>query len=236
MLHRKTLVLTVIALIFFAPQPTAIVVAEDSPNESVYENINKQEQENNQNQLNENPGIQDEVQQNEETEVQGDALSITAWDFIKMIFALGFIIFLIYILLKFVTKKNRVFQQGQTIVNLGGTNLGQNKSVQMVKVGKHVLVVGVGESITLLKEIEDEQESKSIIEDFERKQETAIDSKDIFQKLASTIVQQSKGKKTISNPNTPVFSTKLNEQLQKIKEERTKQFNDIKRKGLKKNE
>lgn len=236
MLHRITLILTVIALIFFTPQPTAIVVAEDSQNESVYENINMQEQENNQNQLNENPGIQDELQQNGETEVQGDALSITAWDFIKMIFALGFIIFLIYVLLKFVTKKNRVFQQGQTIVNLGGTNLGQNKSVQMVKVGKRVLVVGVGESITLLKEIEDEQESKRIIEDLEKKQETVIDSKDIFQKLASTIVQQSKGKKTISNSNTSVFSTKLNEQLQKIKEERTKQFDDIKRKGLKKNE
>ncbi|WP_051475423.1 flagellar biosynthetic protein FliO [Bacillus sp. J37] len=236
MLHRKTLILTVIALIFFAPQPTAIVVAEDSQNESVYENINKQEQENNQNQLNENPEIQDQVKLNEETEVQGDALSITAWDFMKMIFALGFIIFLIYALLKFVTKKNRVFQQGQVIVNLGGTNLGQNKSVQMVKVGKRVLVVGVGDSITLLKEIEDEQESKSIIEDFEKKQETVIDSKDIFQKVASTIVHRSKGKKIILNSNTPVFSTKLNEQLQKIKEERTKQFDDIKRKGLKKNE
>lgn len=236
MLRRKTFILTVIALIFFAPQPTAIVVAEDSQNESVYENIKEQEQGNNQNQLNENPGIQDEVQQNEETDIQGDALSITAWDFIKMIFALGFIIILIYVLLKFVTKKNRVFQQGQTIVNLGGTNLGSNKSIQMIKVGKRVLVIGVGESITLLKEIEDDQESKSIIEDFEKKQEMVIDSKDVFQKLASTIVQQSKGKKTISNSNTPVFSTKLNEQLQKIKEERTKQFDDIKRKGLKKNE
>lgn len=224
----------VIAFILISPHVTSIVHAENSQNESVYENLNKQQEDNNQNKLNENPASEDQVQQNEDPQIQGDALSITAWDFIKMLFALGFIIFLIYVLLKFVTKKNRVFQQGQAIVNLGGTNLGQNKSVQIVKVGKRVLVVGVGESITLLKEIDDEQESKGIIEDFEKKQELVIDSKDIFQKLTSAIVQQTKGKKTNSNP--PVFSTKLNEQLQKIKEDRTRQLEDIKRKGIKENE
>ncbi len=224
----------VIAFILISPHVTSIVHAENSQNESVYENLNKQQEDNNQNKLNENPASEDQVQQNEDPQIQGDALSITAWDFIKMLFALGFIIFLIYVLLKFVTKKNRVFQQGQAIVNLGGTNLGQNKSVQIVKVGKRVLVVGVGESITLLKEIDDEQESKGIIEDFEKKQELVIDSKDIFQKLTSAIVQQTKGKKI--NSNSPVFSTKLNEQLQKIKEDRTRQLEDIKRKGIKENE
>ncbi len=224
----------VIALILVSPHVTSSVHAEDTQNKSVYENINNQEEETRQNQPNEKPASDDQVQQNDEPVVQGDSLSITAWDFIKMIFALGFIIFLIYVLLKFVTKKNRVFQQGQAIVNLGGTNLGQNKSVQMVKVGNRVLVVGVGESITLLKEIDDEQESKGIIEDFEKKQEMVIDSKEMIQKLTSEFVQLARGKKTHTNP--PAFSTKLNEQLQKMKEERTRQLEDIKRKGLKENE
>ena len=236
MLHRNYLILTVLALIFFSPHATSNVAAEDLQNNSVYENINKQSQEDQLNQADENPASEDQLQQDEELGVQGDALSVTAWDFLKMIFALGFILFLIYVLLKFVTKKNRVFQQGQAIVNLGGTNLGQNKSVQIVKVGNRVLVVGVGESITLLKEIEDEQERRSIIEDYEKKQDMVLDSKGLFEKFTSTLVQQTKGKKINSSSNTPVFSSKLNEQLQKMKEERTSQLEDIKRKGLNKNE
>lgn len=223
-----------VSLIFFSPHATVTVDAEE--NESVYENINKQVQEGQQDLEDVNKSSENLVKQDEELNVQGGALSVTAWDFIKMMFALGFILFLIYVLLKFVTKKNRVFQQGQAIVNLGGTSLGQNKSVQMIKVGKRVLVVGVGESITLLKEIDNEQESSSIIEDFEKKQEMVVDSKDLFKKLTSILVQQTNGKKSKTNSNTTVFSSELNEQLQKIKEERTKQFEDIKRKGLNKNE
>lgn len=226
----------VIALIFFSPHSTATVGAEDSQNESVYENLNKQVQDNQQSVTDENKSSENLMQQDEELNVQGDALSVTAWDIIKMMFALGFILFLIYVLLKFVTKRNRVFQQGQAIVNLGGTSLGQNKSVQMIKVGKRVLVVGVGESITLLKEIDNEQESSSIIEDFEKKQEMVVESKDLIQRLTSTLVQQTNGKKANTSSNTTVFSSKLNEQLQKLKEERTKQFEDIKRKGLNENE
>jgi len=226
----------VIALIFFSPHATNIVDAEDSQNESVYENINKQVQEDQQNITGVNKSSENLVQQDKELNVQGDSLSVTAWDFIKMMFALGFILFLIYVLLKFVTKKNRVFQQGQAIVNLGGTSLGQNKSVQMIKVGKRVLVVGVGDSITLLKEIDNEQESSSIIEDFEKKQEMVVKSKDLVQRLTSTLIRQTNVKKSMTSSNTTVFSSKLNEQLQKIKEERTKKFEDIKRKGLNKNE
>lgn len=132
-----------------------------------------------------------------------------------MFFALGIVLFLVYFLLKFVTKRNRVFQQGQAIVNLGGTNVGQNKSVQMVKIGDRVLVVGVGESISLLTEINDEEENKRIIQEFELKQERVVESKDLIQKVFSFIQQGAKGQK--HNESTMTFSTKLSEQLEKMK-------------------
>ncbi len=222
-----------ITLIFFSPHATFIVDAEDSQNESVYENLNKEVQSDEEEQV---TVAEEQSQTDEHQETRGDSLSVTALDFIKMILAFGFILFLIYFLLKFVTKRNRAFQQGQAILNLGGTNLGQNKSVQIIKVGNRVLVVGVGESITLLKEIDDEKESNDLILDFEKKQEMVVDSKDFIQKIMSLLNQQKNAKKDYSISEATAFTSKLNEQLQIMKEERTKKLKDIKRKGLNKHE
>lgn len=229
LLHRIYVILVLLSLIFFTPQATSFVLAEDNTNKSVYENINEE-----QTQKNDEKTVIEEEQVNPDENVQGDALSVTAFDFMKMFFALGLVLFLIYFLLKFVTKRNRVFQQGQAIVNLGGTNVGQNKSVQMVRVGERVLVVGVGESITLLKEIDDTEESKKIIQDFEQKQERVVESNDLIQRISS-ILNKTTNRTTTSQADE-AFSVKLNEQLQKMKAERTKKIEDIKRKGLNKHE
>ena len=50
--------------------------------------------------------------------------------------------------------------------NLGGNALGANRSVQVIKVGNRLLIVGVGENIQLLKEIEDGQEYEQIISEY----------------------------------------------------------------------
>jgi flagellar protein FliO/FliZ len=213
-----------VALIIFSPQSLIRVLAEETDNESVYENLNKGEKE----QSNEETSI---IKEKEiEPTVQDEALSVTAFDFLKMFIALGFVLFLIYFLLKFVTKRNGIFQQGQSIVNLGGTSLGQNKSIQIIKVGNRVLVVGVGESISLLKEIDDQQESKELIAEFERKQELVVEPKDLMQKVSNLLNPSSKANR--SNKNDGTFSTSFKEQLEKLKYERTKQLEDVKRKGL----
>ena len=72
-----------------------------------------------------------------------------------MIFATVFVVGLLYFVLKFVNKNGRLFKSTQLIENLGGTALGANRSVQLIKVGNRLLIVGVGENIQLLKEIED---------------------------------------------------------------------------------
>jgi flagellar protein FliO/FliZ len=217
-----------VALIIFSPESLISVLAGETDNESVYENLNKGEKE----QSNDETSIINEKEI--EPAVQDEALSVTAFDFLKMFIALGFVLFLIYFLLKFVTKRNRIFQQGQSIVNLGGTSLGQNKSIQIIKVGKRVLVVGVGESISLLKEIDDQQESKELIAEFERKQELVVEPKDLMQKVSNLLNPSSKANR--SNENDGTFSTFFKEQLEKLKYERTKQLEDVKRKGLNKHE
>ncbi|WP_252313466.1 flagellar biosynthetic protein FliO [Sinobaca sp. H24] len=81
-----------------------------------------------------------------------------------MILALAAVITIMYLLLKFINKRTKKYSSNQTMQNLGGVPLGQNKSVQLVKVGERLLVVGVGESIQLLKEIEDEEERETLLE------------------------------------------------------------------------
>jgi flagellar protein FliO/FliZ len=191
-----------VALIMFSPQAAMSALAEETVNESVYENIKDENKE---------PTDNTSIENNQEEEP----------------------IVQVYFLLKFVTKRNRMFQQGQSIVNLGGTSLGQSKSIQMVKVGNRLFVVGVGESISLLKEIDDEQERKQLIEDFERKQELIVEPKDFIQK-ATTILNDSL-KRNREKEKEITFST-FKDQLEKVKNERTKQLEDVKRKGLNKHE
>ncbi|MCD8501525.1 MAG: flagellar biosynthetic protein FliO [Bacillaceae bacterium] len=82
----------------------------------------------------------------------------------KMLLALAVVIAIIVFLLRFIGKKSQSYHSSRTLQNIGGVPLGANKSVQLIKVGSHVLVVGVGDSIQLLKEIRDESEVKQIIE------------------------------------------------------------------------
>ncbi|MBU9720331.1 MULTISPECIES: flagellar biosynthetic protein FliO [Bacillaceae] len=84
---------------------------------------------------------------------------------LQMFFALAFVIFLIYALLKFVNNRSRSFRNHSTIESVGGVGLGSNRSVQMVRVGKKVYLLGVGESVNLLKEIEDPNEVEIILEE-----------------------------------------------------------------------
>lgn len=87
---------------------------------------------------------------------------VSAWDFVKMFLAFLFVLALLYALLKLLNKRNRVFQANRVFQNLGGTPLGGNRSIQVVKVGERILVIGVGDSVQLLTEVKDEQEKERL--------------------------------------------------------------------------
>ncbi|MEH7382535.1 flagellar biosynthetic protein FliO [Bacillus sp. JJ1533] len=142
------------------------------------------------------------------------ANDLTSGDFIKMIFTTLFVLALIYFLLKFVNKRNRIFNQHRFIENLGGTSLGTNRSIQIVKVGERILVVGVGDSIQLLKEIEDTDEINEILEQHNSSLDSMIQPRDLIHRF----LEKRKGK----DSDQSLFSSMLQKQLTELKQGRKK--------------
>ncbi|WP_038702059.1 flagellar biosynthetic protein FliO [Planococcus sp. PAMC 21323] len=78
------------------------------------------------------------------------------------------IVVMIYGLIKFLAARQKNLQPNHGIRLMGGTPLGNNKSLQVVKVGGQIYLIGVGDEVTLIKEFSDEAEINSIEEDFEQ--------------------------------------------------------------------
>ncbi|WP_179107166.1 flagellar biosynthetic protein FliO [Sediminibacillus massiliensis] len=87
--------------------------------------------------------------------------------FLKLGVSLAFVLALIYFLLKFVNRRNKMFQKVRALENLGGISLGSQKSLQAVRIGDRVYVIGVGDNVELLSEITDEKTKNDLL-----KQET----------------------------------------------------------------
>ncbi|RYL92960.1 flagellar biosynthetic protein FliO [Sporolactobacillus sp. THM19-2] len=75
--------------------------------------------------------------------------------FVKLIFALLLVLALIYILYRFAAKRTGSLRNGGQLKNLGGVSVGTNRSVQLIKIGNEIMVLGVGDTVRLLKEITD---------------------------------------------------------------------------------
>ena len=78
------------------------------------------------------------------------------------------IVVMIYGLIKFLAARQKNLQPHHGIKLLGGTPLGNHKSLQVVKIGGQVYVIGVGDEVTLIKEFSDAEEIRSIEKDFEQ--------------------------------------------------------------------
>lgn len=83
---------------------------------------------------------------------------------IRIIAVLALIIGLIYILLKLFNRSSYFNKQSDVLVNLGGISLGTGKSVQMLKVGEKIYLVGVGDDISILTEITDESIKQQLLD------------------------------------------------------------------------
>ncbi len=135
---------------------------------------------------------------------------------IKMLAALAFIVFLIYSLAKFVNKRTRSYQGNRALETLSGISVGQNRSIQIVKVGDHVLVVGVSDSIQLLKEISDEDEVEKIL------QQHIENSND--EDIISKSKQWLQNRKSSDSQS---FTALLDQQLKKMTDKRKEAYNDV---------
>ncbi|MGD7043694.1 flagellar biosynthetic protein FliO [Jeotgalibacillus proteolyticus] len=172
------------------------------------------------------PGGNNEDSQNQPpapAEETADGDPVTWITYLKLIAALGFVLVLLYALLKFVNSKTRNFQQSVLIQNMGGTGLGGNRSVQIVKIAGNYYVLGVGEEVHLIKEVTDSEEI-SRLEHYYSSQE---EQKEERSPLAKLFIRSLKNKKNPYSEGSQSFQSLLSKQLNQQKEDRKKLFNRV---------
>lgn len=155
------------------------------------------------------------------------AVGITAWDYVKMVFALIFVLLLLVWILKFVNKKSMHFQQNSSVQNMGGVSLGGQKSVQVLKIGDTLYVVGVGDNVELIKEITNPEEKEKILAYYNEKQSLASTTPYIAE-LFSKLKAKTKPEK---NDTPSGFGEMLNKRLSHIQKERRNELEKWKEKG-----
>ncbi|WP_419961636.1 flagellar biosynthetic protein FliO [Psychrobacillus sp. BM2] len=228
-MRKFPLVVSVILLLTFGIQLD--VRAESDPNESVDEYLKKQNNDVDSKKESE-VNIEETPETTEETVSVG--VSVTAWDYVKMIFALLFVIALLYGLLRLVNSRNKTFQTNQLINNLGGVGVGQGKSLQLMQVGNSIFLVGIGEDITLLKEITDPAEIENLTKIYEEK----VDIGKSIPYISELIGRfREKGtSKTKSEDKKPSFDETFQKRLQEIQKDRSNVLKDWKTKERDNNE
>lgn len=158
----------------------------------------------------------------EEGEAGGDP--VTWVTYVKLVAALAFVLILLYGLLKFVNSKTRNFQQSKLIQNIGGTTLGGNRSVQIVKIAGSYYLLGVGEDVQLIKEVTDEEEIQKLESYYESKEEQLDQQSPVVQFARQWLNR----KKNPYNEESQSFQSLLSKQLDRHKEDRKQLFNRTK--------
>lgn len=136
---------------------------------------------------------------------------------IQTFFALLLVLALIYLLLKLLNKRNKSFSQIKALENLGGIPIGQNKSIQLVRVGTKIYLLGVGDNVELLEEITDHQLKDELLH---REQDNNLQ----INRLFSSFTKVKTNKKSHSNiTHTPNdFKNLFTNELTRLKQTRTK--------------
>lgn len=139
------------------------------------------------------------------------------FDLIKMFFALLLVLALIYIMLKLLNKRNKMFNQIRHLENLGGISVGQNKSIQIIRIGSKFYVIGVGDNVEMLQEITDEKVITQLLEKGEE-EPFHINS------LLPSFLQKNTKEKT-SSPDSRNFKNLFADELENLKKNRADLIN-----------
>ena len=154
---------------------------------------------------------------------------LTFFDYVKMIFSFAIVIGLLYLVLNWIKRNGTTFNKNNLVTSLGGTSVGSNKSVQLIKIGNSIYVVGVGENVTLLKEINNPEEIQTIDEKVELRNQADLNVSKWFgntMKLESSNLVSTKDS----------FKHLFNQQIQSIKGKKNSILTRIDEKGFDKNE
>ncbi|WP_160840258.1 flagellar biosynthetic protein FliO [Halobacillus halophilus] len=136
------------------------------------------------------------------------------WNFLKLGMALVFVVALIYGLLKAFNRKNQWLNQSRIMENLEGMSVGPNRSVQAVRVGEQVFLLGVGDTVELITEITDPDTKAS----FQKKEQAAsTPGSSMKNLLGKPRRQQRAGKHASTLQFQQLFETQLNDMKNKQK-------------------
>lgn len=160
-------------------------------------------------------------------------VGLTAWDYIKTLLALAFVIGLIYGMVRFLNTRNRVTQHGKLMQNMGGLSLGQQKSIQLVKIGEQYFLIGVGENVQLLKELSDPEEIAQLADYYS--EEDQVLQKSLLMRLVN-VVKSRKNDPYHKQEEPEDFGNLFKTKLTEIENERKRQLNLLTEKERKRNE
>jgi flagellar protein FliO/FliZ len=148
------------------------------------------------------------------------SVSVGPLDYIKIFFSLAIVLALLIMVMKFLNRKNAKYQNNTLVRNIGGISVGAQKSVQLVHIADRVFVVGVGDEVNLLKEIENPDEVKQLLAIFDERQGISSTTPYIADLLNK--FKQNKTKNKIEE--TQDFQSMFNERISEIKQERSEQL------------
>ncbi|GGB30382.1 flagellar biosynthetic protein FliZ [Lentibacillus populi] len=143
------------------------------------------------------------------------------FEFVKMGFALLIVVALIYLVLKFLNKRNRLFSRVKALENLGGISVGPNKSIQIVRIGKKMYLIGVGENVEMLQEITDEEVKNDLLHHNEGQNERT---------MPSLFLTKNDEARTGETEKRNEFKRLFTTELEKLKEGRKKLINQSRQK------
>lgn len=112
--------------------------------------------------------INDSEQDQNEEEIRPDTIESNneepsfIWSLIKLVGILIIMIGLLYVAVRFFSKRNRQIRDLNLLENMGGISVGQQKSIQLIRVGHTYYMIGVGDNVELLQEITDESIIKEL--------------------------------------------------------------------------
>src|SRR5699024_10170874 len=159
-----------------------------------------------------------------EAESNNNNTGSLAQSMVKMFIALFFVLLLIYVLVRLFNRKNRRMTQTNVIENLGGINVGTNKSVQIIRIGKDMYVIGVGESVELLKEITDQDVVQQLNEYSEQPNQ-------VNEKFPALINKVRKRKDIEDENEDQTFNDLFKRELNEMKSRRQQVMNQREEKG-----
>ena len=173
-----------------------------------------------------NVEITDQPEESEPSLFEGDNEEVSFWGLvIRFLLALALVVVLIYVLLKLMNKFTSKQGQLNNLENLGGVSVGMNKSVQLVKVGTKVYLLGVGDTVELLTEITDQAFIDQLMSN------SQVPGADLFSKVTQSFQQKQSKSEDNSSPNEPrndSFSTLFKGELEQMKQKQEKIRQDIK--------